>query len=325
MNRLRLCMVTLAVVLAGCAPPAPMPVTTAPCFMIPADSQLRFKDAQHTIEGLSSNIHLAPEDEALRSPQSIADLKAILHRDVVYLFASGAAYAHTIDTVDGRVIEAQLELLLGESQLVASQILSTQEAWVGGDLRIARANLASEGEARSDRVTMLAQLIRVVEEGNKIADALGIVAPTHLGRGAALIRRLAVEAAADPRTSALAAEYHRLRGEWNEFDVAMAKAESADRTSRALCYLRAMEQLERFRRPDLGATHLRDCLTRYPKFVRAQSSLVLMAQSPHDGLRELAKLKQMNQDHYLVMLLEPTLAADQELQRMQIGGRRAAP
>ncbi|MDF2697010.1 MAG: hypothetical protein K0S65_5393, partial [Labilithrix sp.] len=50
---------------------------------------------------------------------------------------------------------------------------------------------------------------------------------------------------------------------------------------------------------------------------RAQAALVLMATNPSDGLREVERLKAMNQDHYLVMLLEPTLAADEELMRMQ--------
>jgi hypothetical protein len=301
-------------VLAACA--APPPPASAPCFTITGSSELRAKDAAKTLEELTVRIHLAPEDEALRKPDSIADLRAILRRDVVYLFANGSAYARTLNTVEGRFHEAQLELLLGESQLVASQILNTQEAWVGADLRIARANLAGEGtEPSSDRGRSLAQLIRVVEEGNKVADALGIVAPSHLARGADVIRQLRVEAPAEPRTFALVAEYHRLRGEWTEFDAAMKVAEGADRASPALRYLKGMEQYERFRRPDLGAGLLREALVAFPRFVRAQAALVLMATTPVDAMRELARLKQMNQDHYLVMLLEPTLAAEQELRR----------
>lgn len=303
------------------APPPP----ARPCFTIHGNSELRAKDASKTLEELAQRIRLSPEDEVLRNPGSIADIRAILRRDAVYFFANGAAFARTLNTTEGRVHEASLELLLGESQLVASQILSTQEAWVGGHLRIARANLASEeSEASTDRARMLVQLIRVVEEGNKIADALGIVAPSHIARGAAVIRQLRTEAPNDRRTFVLLAEYHRLRGEWTEFDAAMASVEGAERAP-VLRYLRGMEQLERFRRPDLGSNIMRDCLKTFPKFVRAQAALVLMATNPTDGLRELAKLKAMNEDHYLVMLLEPTLVADQELIRMQEGGARAAP
>jgi hypothetical protein len=301
------------------APPPP----AAPCFTIHGSSELRAKDAAKTLDELTQRIHLSPEDEALREPDSIGDLRAILRRDVVYLFANGAAFARKLNTLEGRFSEAQLELLLGESQLVASQILNTQEAWVGGDLRIARANLAGEGGVPStDRGRMLGQLIRVVEEGNKIADALGIVAPSHLARGAEVIRQLRNEAPTDLRTFALLAEYHRLRGEWAEFDVAMKSAEATDRLSPALRYLKGMEQYERYRRPDLGAGIMREALTTFPRFVRAQAALVLMAANPGDGLRELQRLKQMNQDHYLVMLLEPTLAAEQELLRMQNGAPR---
>jgi hypothetical protein len=308
--------------LAACAPPAPVAAPARPCFTIRSgEPELRSKDAQKTLDELVQHILLAPEDEALRSPKSLADVKAVLRRDTVYLFPSAAAFARSQNTLDGRFSEATLELLMGESQLVASQVLTTQAAWVGGDLRIARATLASEGGLPStDRGRMLGQLIRVVEEGNKVADALGAVAPTHLSRGAEVVRGLRAEAPGDIRTSLLVAEYHRLRGEWTEFDTAITTAEAANPSTPAIRYLRGMEQLERLRGPDRGAAIMRESLIAHPRFVRAQAALVLMATSPVVALRELAKLKEMNQDHYLVMLLEPTLAADQELGRMQSRG-----
>ena len=311
----------VALPLAACGGPPP----AAPCFAIRADSELRAKDARKTLDDLADHIRLSPEDEMLRNPASIADLRLILRRDVVFLFPIGAAYARSLNTLDGRFSEAYFELLLGESQLVASQVLTTQAAWVGGDLRVARASLASEqGEPSTDRARSLAQLIRVVEEGNKISDALGIVAPSHLARGAEVIRGLRAEAPNDVRTSLLVAEYHRLRGEWIEFDAAIAAAEGADR-SPAHRYLRAMEQVERFRRPEEGAKILREALERYPKFIRGQAGLVLMAANPSMALRELKKLEAMNEDHYLVALLEPTLAAEQELMKMQMGAAPRAP
>ena len=318
---------TLSLLACAGADAVPPARPASPCYTISGSSELRAKDATKTLDELVQHIRLAPEDEALRSPKSLADVKAITRRDTVYLFGNAAAYARSLNTLEGRFSEAYLELLMGESQLVASQVLSTQAAWVGGDLRIARASLASEGAVpTTERGRILFQLIRAVEEGNKIADALGSVAPAHLARGAEVIRSLRTEAPTDVRTSLLLAEYHRLRGEWTEFDAAMQSAEGADRgASPALRYLRGMEQLERFRRPDQGAEIMRQALLVFPKFVRAQAALVLMATHPSVALRELDLLKRMNQDHYLVMLLEPTLAADQELTRMQPGGAAGAP
>lgn len=305
--------------LAGCggraaAPPA----KPAACFQVQGGTELRTKDAKKTLDELAARISLSPEDEALRHPKSLDDVRKVLRRDAVYLFADAATYAHATNTVDGRILEANLELLLGESQLLASQVLGMQAAWVSGDLRVARATLAS-GEPTTDRGRLLAQLIRVVEEGNAIADALGAVGPTHLTHGAEMIRKVRDEAPNDARTHLLVAEYHRLRGEWNEFDAAMAAVDKAEGTAPppALDYLRAMEQLERFRQPAKGAALLKDALKRTPKFVRAQAALVLMAQNPRQALRELLRLKRLSEDHYLVMLLEPTLAAEQELLRVQ--------
>jgi hypothetical protein len=317
--------VGLLFLLAGCAKSAPRATSPAPCWNVQGGTELRTQDAAKTLDELAAHIKLAPDDEALRNPTSLEDIRAVIRRDLVYFFGNAAAYARSLQTLDGRISEATLELLMGESQLVASQVLTVQAAWVSDDLRVARALAASEQrQATSDRGRMLAQLVRVVEEGNKIADALGAVAPVHLARGAELIRGMRAEAKADPRTHALIAEYHRLRGEWIEFDEAMKTAEAPKAPSPALCYLRGMEQVERFRRTEVGGMMMRECLKTYPRFVRAEAALVLMAQNPRAALRELARLKAMNQDHYLVMLLEPTLAADQELSRMQRNEARDA-
>ena len=319
-----LCATLLNVLVVGCEDAAPpkqpqVPAVKAgPCFEIHGDGELRASDAQKMVQLLVDGIQLAPEDEALRHPKSTADIKKILKRDSVYLFNDAAAYARSLDTTEGRMQEATLELLLGESQLLASQVLGSQEAWVGTDLRIARANVAGRsGETTTDRGHMLEQLIVVVEEGNKIADALGLVAPKHLARAAEVIRRLQKDAPNERQTLELTADYHRLRGEWPEFQKSLEAAELVDKASPALCYLRSMEQLERYRKTEDAVASLRACISKYPAFVRAQAAIVLMSTTPTDALREVATLKRMNKDHYLVMLLEPTLAAVQELHRMQ--------
>ncbi|MBS2020230.1 MAG: hypothetical protein JST00_45645 [Deltaproteobacteria bacterium] len=312
----------LALAVVGCAPPAPP--AQPPCMTFQGDAAARAKEAEKTLEELADHIRLSPEDEALRHPRSVEDVRAITARDTVYLFPAAAAFARSLGTLEGRFLEAYLELLLGESQLVASQVLSMQAAWVSGDLRIARASLASvSGEPTTDRGRMLAQLIRVVEDGDRISEALGTIGPTHLARGSEVIRGLRKEAPNDVRTHLLTAELHRLRGEWTDFDASMKAAESEtmpERLASALEYLRGMEQLERFRKPERGAEIMRKALASNPKLVRAQAALVLMAKNPRGALREIGKLRAMSQDHYLVMLLEPTLSADHELQRMQGGG-----
>jgi hypothetical protein len=308
--------------LAGCAHPETLtpPRTAAPtarpapCFVVHEGRDIREPDAKKTLAELVENLRLSPADEALRTPKSLDDVRAILRRDLVYFYPEAAAFARGLGTVDGKMAEAQLELLLGDAMLVASQVLTNQEAQVGAHLRIARANLAGlAGEgASTERSRMLFGLVRAVEEGNKIADALGVIAPTHVARGAELVRELRQEAPKDPRTALLSAEYHRMRGEWNEVDVDLKSADIPERAS-ALCYLKAMEQLERFRNPRAATTALRDCLRDHPRLVRAQAALVLVATGLEGGARELERLKKMDQDHYLILLLEPTLAADREI------------
>ncbi len=316
--------------LMGCGGNAPPPRTAHGAFDVDAphvpactitisDTELRSKEGAKVLDDLVKRIRLSPEDEALRSPRSLDDVRKILRRDVIYLYPAAAEFARSLDTTEGRFDEARFELLLGESQLVASQVLSVQAAWVGSDLRIARATLATEpGPPANDRNRLLAELIRVVDDGNAIAAALGTAAPAHVARGAEVVRALKIEAPNDPTTFALVAEYHRLRGEWPEFEAAIRQAEATSEKDRpSVRYLRGMEQAERFHRPDLAARMMREALDVFPNFVRAQAALVLMAPNPTAALRELEKLRAMNEDHYLVMLLEPTLAADREIGRME--------
>jgi hypothetical protein len=329
----RLAWLSIAFVSLACGsdppPPArPLPVASAPtaeaphapaCSVTISDTDLRSKEGAKILDELVKRIRLGPEDEALRNPKSIEDVRKILRRDTVYLFPAAAAFARSLNSKEGRQSEATFELVMGESQLVGAQVLRQQEAWVGSDLRMARATLASEpGPPTTDRNRLLAQLIKVVDDGTAIGAALAATAPAHVARGAEVVRALKSEAPNEPQTGTLLAEYHRLRGEWNEFDGAMQVAESAgDKERPALRYLRAMEQIERYHRRDEGAQMMRDALKAHPKFVRAQAALVLMAPNPRAALRELQKLKGMNEDHYLVMLLEPTLSADQELGRIE--------
>lgn len=321
-------LVGMTIAAAGCGGPSARTAQPLdkPCYSVGADGPIRSADATKKLEALTARIQLGPEDEALRSPKSLSDVRKILQRDVVYFFPNGAALARAQNSVEGRQLEATLELLLGDTQLVASQVLSLQASWVASDLRVARAALASEkGLPATDRGRALVQLVRAVEDGNEIADALGQVGAQHVARGAELTRALTVEAPNDVRTAMVRAEYHRLRGEWPEFDAAMKTAETTSREHPGLCYLRGMEQVERFRKNERGAEIMRECLAKTPRFVRAQAALVLMARRPREAMRELARLKTMNEDHYLVALLEPTLAADQELERLESGDNRDAP
>lgn len=309
-------------------PPArPTPVAAAPaeaphpsaCTITVSDTELRAKDGAKILDELAKRIRLGPEDDALRKPKSLDDVKKILHRDVIYLFPAAAEFARAQNTTEGRISEATIEFLSGETQLVASSVLNVQAAWVAADLRIARASLATtSGPPANDRDRLLVQLLRSVDDGGAIAAALAATAPAHVARGAEVIRALETEAPNDPKTIALGAEYHRLRGEWPEFEAAMTKIEGTpEKDKPAALYLRAAEQVERFHKPQEGAQMLRAALKKYPGFVRAQAGLVAMAPNPRSALRELQKLKAMNADHYLVMLLEPTLAADQELGRIE--------
>lgn len=314
----------------GCTPRTPTTIPAAaatastaspkpearPCFVVQGGGALREADARKMLATLVANVHLSPADEALRSPKSLEDVRAIVKRDLVYFYPQAAAFARSLGTRDGTFAEAQVSLLLGDAMLVASQALTNQEALVGVHLRVARASLAVEGDTpTTDRGRTLAGLVRAVEEGSTLADALGVVAPEYVARGAELVRKLTKDAPNDPRTALLRAEVHRMRGEWAEVDLALASADVPERAP-ALCYLKAMEPLERNRDARASVLALRACLKTFPKATRAQAALVMMAQGPERGARELERLKKMDEDHYLVMLLAPTFEADREITRL---------
>ncbi len=146
-------------------PSSKAPAPTRPCFVVRGGGALREADAKKVLAALVKNVRLSPADEALRSPKSLEDVRAIVRRDLVYFYPEAAAFARSLRTLEGKLAEAQVSLLLGDAMLVASQALTSQEAQVGAHVRIARANLAGEGATPStDRGRTLAGLVRAVEE-----------------------------------------------------------------------------------------------------------------------------------------------------------------
>src|SRR5687767_13952064 len=128
-RRVRSILVGMSLGVAGCGGGHAASVDK-PCYAVGGDGPIRSADAAKRLDSLTARIQLGPEDEALRTPKSLADVRTILQRDVVYLFPTGAAFARSQNTLEGRQLEATLELLLGDTQLVASQVLALQASWV---------------------------------------------------------------------------------------------------------------------------------------------------------------------------------------------------
>jgi hypothetical protein len=280
-------------------------------------------DAQQLLDSTFGRIKLSPEDEALASPKTLDDARAILVRDQAFLFRRAIDVVHPMPGTEARVTEAQLELLLGETQLLGSRILAEQVLVAGFAVETARARLATLPQgASTDEARELPELVRAIDEGAELGRALSMVAPPHFSAAAVLVRDLEKAAPADPRVLVLRAELHRFRGEWDAFDADVAELERREPASPGLLYVRALAAWSRKGDRDAAAALFRDLRTRAPSFLRAQAALVLLAKTPDEALREVQALRAASPSHYLVVLLEPTLAAEQELSRRRGEGWR---
>jgi predicted Zn-dependent protease len=135
------------------------------------------------------------------------------------------------------------------------------------------------------------------------------VAAEHVAKGAVLARRLIASAPDDYVGYRLAADYYRMRGNWSQFDEMLKKLETKNPTSNGLVFLRAMDEIQRAGRTASGQELLRQALQKDPKFVRAQSELVMAAGSLDERVKELKALEKLNPRHQLVLWVGPVLDA----------------
>lgn len=271
-----------------------------------ASVSMREDEARRIVADAERELAEASPPEALDAPDDLDAVLRVLQSDRIDLFPAGIAASDRAGDLEGQALAAQLELSWSEAQSLVARVLERAADGVDEELRSTSSSRAIG--ARRERLEERERRARdVVARSRRLAEALRIVAATHLRAGAERAERVLQSSAEHYLAARLAADYHRMRERWDEFDAAIAQLEARRPDSTGLLFLRGAALVQRRGDEDDAERWLRAALEDDAAFTRAQV-FVLVAQDTLPEIREeLAELERMSPHHQLVVWTKPLI------------------
>lgn len=306
----RIVVPALLALLAGCRPATPAasaapgkaaaaaaPRCAAPEGARPAD----------VLAAFAKKHPLSAPDDPLRHPSTLADVDAILHLDQIDLFAPAIALARKQPGPDALVLRAQLEIAYSEAMLVVANVIEGSADGLEEVTRTLRFR-AESGPTSAEEKAKREEVEATFREARSVSWALRELAADHARDGATDAQLILASKEKTYRGYRVAADYHRLRGDWDEFAADLEILARDNPTSTGLLFLRGIAaQAEG--EPVTALELYRKALAKDPKFVRAQAHIVLMQTNPERAHAELARLAELNPRHQLITYAGPFIEA----------------
>lgn len=265
-------------------------------------------EAKQIVSALEAQQAKNNEADPLRKPASMDDLLAILKRDQIDLFAAGVSYAATQEDLQAKALRAQIELAWGDAHLILSELFTDAASRLKTSVRTlsTRSVLGLQSEETTRK---LEDMKKTIKQCETVSEALGLTAAEHVGLGARLAEEVIAASPTDYVGYRLAADFYRLRGDWDRFDDMIRKIEETNPESNGLVFLRGTAALYRDGRPSQAADYFRTALGKDPQFTRSQAQLVLSRPTVEDTFGELEKLKALSPNHQIVVWAGPAITA----------------
>ncbi len=248
----------------------------------------------------------------LSEPKSIDDAWEILRSDRLDLFPAGTTYLAGRSDLESRALGAQLELSWGEAQFIIAHLLGTasdelrRAVW---QLRSRRAAGALSGEEEQRLQEIGATLV----DADRTAEALSQVASEHTARGARGARALLEDYPKDYVGYRLAADYYRMRHDWQKFDEMIAQLEKLRPQSTGLLFLRGAAELQNRGDTSRAIELLNAALEDESAFTRARVHLLLAHRSIGSVHREYSALRSHAPHHQVVVWAGPAIEFAQKV------------
>lgn len=280
--------------LTGCAQPKPVaPAPNRPIGM-------SMEEAKQVVASFEDKQARAVASDPLANPKSLEDALMILKRDQLGLFGKGVELTAGMEGIDAQALHAQIELAWGEAQAILGEVLWDIAERQNRAARRLELKKASGGFALEDD-DRLVRLKTSATEASRIAQALNILASEHVAAGAKVARAITEQHPDDYKGYRVAADYYRLRGDWDRFDDMVAKIEQTNPDSNGLVFLRGVAAAHRDEDLAAAAGFFAKALENDPEFVRAQTHLFLAQTSVWNSFEAYEKLKALNPNHQIVV------------------------
>jgi len=238
--------------------------------------------------------------EKLVRPRSYDDVLEVLKLDQLSLFPGAVAFISGQKDIRAQALLAQIELAWAESL--------QQLAEIDANLAARFRDLADNADRQGDDAEVSASELRAsAADAQQTAEALKLAAADHLSRGLEVARGVIKQAPNDYLGYRVAADYHRLTGDWASFDAMLTKLEKANPNSNGLLFLKGVAASQRAHDNDTAAKLLRAALAKDPRFTRAQVQLMLVQPTREPPWAALMKLTAMSPNHPIVRWTGPAL------------------
>lgn len=275
---------------------------------------LTLDEAKTLVAELEARQRDLSKSDPLREPKSLDDVLRILKRDQLDLFPAGVAFAETLQGPDAEALRAQIELAWGEAQSILSEVFVD----ASGQLKSAVTQLelrVVSGEGTDRDAQQLAALQETISKSDLLAEALSRLAAEHVGTGARLAREVIAKTPSSYIGYRVAADFYRLRQDWDDFDHMVQKIEQTNPGSNGLVFLRGTAALQRAKDVDGAQKLFREALQKDPQFTRAQAQLVLARTGVRDTYAEFQRLRALNPNHQIVVWAGEAITAAFEATR----------
>jgi tetratricopeptide (TPR) repeat protein len=235
----------------------------------------------------------AAADHPLRTPSTLQDVEQILKLDQVALFRQGVELARSLDGVEARALEAQIELAWGESYLALLQVMLRLNEQLEQELATLSQRADIDTGPRDE-------LRRAVRRSERLAEAFELLSIEHSTLGAARANALITKYPSSYLGYRVAADFYRMVRDWRRFAQMVSKIEQLNPASNGLVFLRGTAASLQHGDSAAAATWFRRALDNDPQFVRAQVHLLLLQKDIESTYAEFQALKQLNPSHQIV-------------------------
>lgn len=294
----------LACLLGACAAHPAQPAPAAAAALDLAAQELA--QARAMVAAFESGQPSAAVPPELRAPASLDDVELILKRDQINLFGAGAALACAQSDARALALCGQIELAWGEALSLVAELQSQAYAELSRQARgleLALASGAPAGAGPQELVALRDEAARAVT----LAAALDLVASEHIAAGAEVARTVIERFPESYLGYRVAADYYRLRRQWDRFDTMVAALRATNPDSNGLRFVQGVAAWERGRDRAAAAAQFEAALAADPDFVRAQAHLLLIQPTVADTARQLRRLAERNGEHQIVVLAGPAI------------------
>ena len=264
------------------------------------NKEMSLEEAELITAGFEESMTKRMQDSSLWNPKSLDDVLEILRTDNMALFNKGVEFSINEEGIKAISLRAQIELAWGEAQMVLSEFLMKLVSHMNATL-IALKKKRATGELNALEKEQYQNSKKLIKKTENTADALSRIASEHILVGSRLARKMMKEYPESYLGYRVAADYYRLREEWDDFKKMVEKIKEKNPDSNGLKFVLGVAARHYETDIEKSRKYLEAALLKDPKFTRCRVHLLLLEDTIEKMFEQYIKLKESSPSHQIVI------------------------